>query len=544
MGERGIVKNYKVMLDGRNMEPGEIVESILKNRGIKNINHFLNPQKSDLLPLNYLVDIEGAGKIVEGGLKDKKNFLVHFDVDTDGVSAGVIMTRYLKKYTDKVQCTINRKKAHGLLEQDMERFVETDILIVVDSLDKNEKAYEEIAGRGVKIIVLDHHAIDPMIPYDQYITLVSSQKNYPNPALSGAGVVWKFCKYLDEYFMEDYADEFLDLAACGIVADMSDMSEASMENRYIVSEGLTRIHNPAIKKIVGSFPFNSTAITFSIAPLINASNRVDKNEIAMRAFMADDNKEVLRYVKELRKCKNKQNEEVNMLWPGIIAQADLQSENKVIAVLIESDTDIAGLLGNKLLGRYQRPLIIGRHCINDGREYITGSARAIGVKDFRRMCNDTGLAEAGGHEMAFGITVDKRNWDEFLDRIRRRLVDIEFEINTIVDVELSLSDINRDLVEKVKAVDKISGEGFKPIIVKVKDITEYEVGSMSEGKHLVIKPNGYINFIKWNYQGSFHEMEENSLLEEPLTFIGNLDSGYLGRNFSLRLVCNDILGVA
>ena len=50
------------------------------------------------------------------------------------------------------------------------------------------------------------------------------------------GVVWKFCKYLDECFETDYADELIDLAACGIVADMMDMT--IMENRYIVYQGL------------------------------------------------------------------------------------------------------------------------------------------------------------------------------------------------------------------------------------------------------------------------------------------------------------------
>ena len=34
--------------------------------------------------------------------------------------------------------------------------------------------------------------------------------------------------------MEDYADEYLDLAACGILADVCDVSENNYENRYIV----------------------------------------------------------------------------------------------------------------------------------------------------------------------------------------------------------------------------------------------------------------------------------------------------------------------
>lgn len=156
--------------------------------------------------------------------------------------------------------------------------------------------------------------------------MVSSQRSYDNPHLSGSGVVWKFCKYLDSKFGTYYADELMDLAACGLVSDMMDMTV--MENRYIVYQGLQQIRNPAIKKIVGSFPFNSTAISFSIAPIINAANRMGKNEVAVKAFLADENKTVLKYIKELKGCKEAQNEEVDRLLPDVIEQCEQQLHKK------------------------------------------------------------------------------------------------------------------------------------------------------------------------------------------------------------------------
>ena len=85
------------------------------------------------------------------------------------------------------------------------------------------------------IIVLDHHAIDPKVPYDDYVCLVSSQREYDNPDLSGSGTVWKFCKYCDEQYLTDYADELVDLAAIGILADVMNVSEECYENRYIIN---------------------------------------------------------------------------------------------------------------------------------------------------------------------------------------------------------------------------------------------------------------------------------------------------------------------
>lgn len=522
----------------------EIVETILNDRGIKDIEHFLNPVEDDLLPLDSLLYIDKASGIIESGIENNRQFGILWDTDTDGISSGTIIHRYLLHYTDRVSSYVNEGKAHGLIGQDIERFNDIDILIIVDSLDKDITQYEKLHNQGIQIIVLDHHAIDPNVEYDKYVTLVSSQREYNNPYLSGAGVVWKFCKYLDEYFMEEYADEYMDLAACGLVADMMDMSENSMENRYIVSKGLENKINPAVKKIVGNFPFNSTAIAFSIAPLVNAANRMSCNESAMNAFLADENKEVLKYVKELKKCKENQNFEVDKLMSGIIEQADKQQDKKVISIFINNDNEIAGLIGNKLLERYQRPLLILKDRVINDVEYYAGSARAIGLDDFRKVCNDTGLAEANGHELAFGIQIKKIDYDDFLISLEEALENIEFKVSTDVDIELDISDVTRNLIDRIKRLDRVSGTGFKPITVKITDITDYEVGNMSQGKHLVLKPNDYTQLIKWNWTGSFDDMEENSMLEEPIMVVGTLDSGFLGRTFSLKVICNEVKVVA
>ena len=135
--------NYKIIADCKGMYEQEIVDMVLENRGIKDVEHFLNPQEKDLLPLDSLMRIDDARQIIESGLDNNKNFGVHWDVDTDGGSSGTIMTRYLRNYTDRVSSYINTGKAHGLIEQDLEQFNGVDILIVVDSLDKKTTQYEE-----------------------------------------------------------------------------------------------------------------------------------------------------------------------------------------------------------------------------------------------------------------------------------------------------------------------------------------------------------------------------------------------------------------
>ena len=524
---------YNIKADCRGMLESDIFDKIMQQRGIEDVEHFLNPKKEDLLPLDKLPHVKNAYKTMFFHIENGNKITILFDTDTDGITAGTIMTRYLRSIGVECSTIINEGKAHGLSDQDLSRFDDTDLLIIVDSLDANAENYAKLNKQGIDIIVLDHHAVDPDIPYDDYVTLVTSQINYDNPALSGAGVVWKFCKYIDEQELTDYADELVDLCACGLVADMVDMT--NMENRYIVSKGLEKIYNPAIKKIIGGYEFNSTAIAFSIAPMVNASNRMFENETAMNAFLADDNKEVLAHIKELKKCREKQNQVVAECMDSAHKQCQDMIDKTMMVVINNTQYGINGLIGNKLLETYQRPLLI----LKDFGDTYSGSMRAIGVDDFRQICNNSGMAQADGHELASGITIKKKDLAKFCDYIENN-VKLEPKQTIDVDVELNVEDITRKLIEQIKKIDRISGTNHKPIKVLVKNIDMYGIGQMSDYKHLVIKPNDYLLIIKWNFDGSFEEMEDHSMMNDEIQVVGTLDSGFLGRKFMLKLVCDDV----
>lgn len=527
-------KNYKVLNDCRQMYEDEVFEVILKQRGIADPEHFFNPTEDDLFPLDSLYRIDEAFDRLDKAIKENEKIAILFDTDLDGTASGAIITRYLRNFTNNIETYIDEGKQHGLIGQDIEKFFDVDLLIVVDSLDKNELQYKKLYENKTDVIILDHHAIKESVPYDDYSILVSSQRKYSNPQLSGAGVTWKFCKYMDEQYLTGYADELVDLAACGLVGDMMDMTV--MENRYIVSKGLSKIYNPAIKKIVGGFEFNSTAISFSVAPIINASNRIGKNDIAMKAFIEDDNKTLLKYMRELKICRVLQNEEVDRILPEAINLCEEQKDKKMIVVFIDTDYGISGLLGNKLLERYQRPILILKDC---GDTY-KGSMRATGVDDFRKICNESGLAKADGHELASGIEIKKELLNEFTIYIEETLPELKDDSTTNIDIQLDISDITRKMVDLIKKFDRISGTNFPPIKVYIDNICDYEIGNMSDYKHLTIKPNDYLLIIKWNYNGSFEKMKDHSLVNDELRVVGTIDSGFLGRKFVLKVVCDEI----
>ncbi len=515
-------KIFRANDDCRGLDNNEIISTIFERRGIDDFVEFLHPTADDLIPFEKLKNIDKAFEIVDNSIAKNKSFIVHADCDVDGCSSGAIMYRYIKNFTDKVEITINEGKKHGIEDFDVEN-CDADIIIIVDSINEG-KHYDKFIKANKSVIVLDHHIIPEDV--NENIVLVSSANDYPNPQLSGAGVVWRFCKYCDEMYLTDYANDLVDLATCGIIADMCDMSVP--ENRYICNLGIENLHNIGISAVLGNYKFNSKAISFSIAPLVNSANRLNKNELALELFLSDNKDEVKKIVKSLKSLKEEQNEIVSDLMEQIDKQAETQANNKVMIFEInnESEAGVSGLMGNKLTSIYQRPVIV----VGKTDEGYFGSGRGYGTEDFRQMCENCNVF-AQGHENAFGVEIYDLN--DFHSKIENELVNYEFKVETTADVILNAEQITNDLIDNFKTINKISGEGFKPLTVMITGITDYKVGNMSNFKHLKVNL-GEICLIKWNFCGSWEELDGR-----PLTVIGELDSGFFGRTFYKQLIIND-----
>ena len=114
-----------------------IINTILTNRGIDDIYHFLLPQKEDLIPFDKLKNIHKAFEIIDEGLIMNYKFEIIFDTDCDGITAGSIMYKWLKNFTNNVTTYINEGKEHGVKNFDASA-CDADIIIIVDSINEPE----------------------------------------------------------------------------------------------------------------------------------------------------------------------------------------------------------------------------------------------------------------------------------------------------------------------------------------------------------------------------------------------------------------------
>ncbi len=137
--------------------------------------------------------------------------------DVDGFTSSTILYNYIKflNPNKEIEYFLHKGKQHGL-EDMWEKLQEKEYCaILVPDAASNDSQYA--SNLKYPVLVLDHHILEDKCLSENLVLINNQTSNkYRNKNLSGAGVVWQFCRALDYLFNVNYTDDFIDLAALGI----------------------------------------------------------------------------------------------------------------------------------------------------------------------------------------------------------------------------------------------------------------------------------------------------------------------------------------
>ena len=70
------------------------------------------------------------------------------------------------------------------------------LVIAPDSSSNDYEIHRELFDKGIDVLIIDHHEAEYV---SNYACVVNNQLcNYPTKSLSGVGMVYKVCQYLDK----------------------------------------------------------------------------------------------------------------------------------------------------------------------------------------------------------------------------------------------------------------------------------------------------------------------------------------------------------
>lgn len=553
------------------------VFTFLRGRGLNSIEemrNYINPPESSLYSPSLLMNVDRGATLLKHHLDCGSIIYDVIDSDQDGVTSSAILYNYLKKVKPDVEILwdMHSGKQHGV---ELDKVPQEAKLIIIPDAGSNQ--YEEhkiLAEQGYDILVIDHHLCDEE---SKYACVINNQMgNYPNKTLSGAGVVYKFCKYFDMKYGYDYADEFLDLAAVGIIGDVMELND--IETRYIVKNGLSEIKNFGLNRFIMSQSFNiggtkeitPTDVSFSITPLVNAIIRVgtmSEKETLFKAFISgptDREPSTKRGAKPgdteviadkaARIARNAKNHQQSMVKDSLamieskIAKEELDN-NKILLVALDDEEsrfvnpNLTGLIAMKLASEYNRPSILIRAANDD---VYKGSLRVNSnspIENFKEFCSETNLtAYVEGHESAAGIGIPYNNIDRFISLTNKQLkkvdlgsgkyfVDFEFNNNDLDQIEQACYDLD--------VISNVYGKGVEEPKVIIKDLlfTPKEVVVMGKDNSSAKISIGNLAIVKFKDTRFVEDVQKYPL--SSMTIYGKLNLNNFAGKFTPQVIIED-----
>jgi single-stranded-DNA-specific exonuclease len=510
-----IYLNYKLFKNNLN-DKDKLIETVLLNRGIENPEEYLSLDSSCINDYDNLDNMEEAVDCFAKHFENNDCISILVDSDPDGFSSAAMLYSYIKMLEEDYPVRYilhNNNKTHGLVKMEDGDFCIPDgtkLFIVPDAGTNDAEQFNKLIDSGIDCIVLDHHEAEDIAKSNKAI-IVNNQmsKNYTDKDFSGAGIAMEFLRALDDYYICDYADKFLDLCAFANISDVMDIRNS--QTRYYIEEGIKNIKNKFLLALAKAQEFstkgiiNIHTISWYWTPILNSMIRIgsmEDRDLVFRAFIETDERFPYKkrgsdievdediYTRAARLCKNikaKQDKMRDALYNEL--KDEINPDDKVVVLVVNgADSGIVGLSCMKLCDFASKPTIVLQE-YKDGA--LGGSARNYDgspVKDFKELVNSVGLFNfAQGHSGAFGCDIDKDKLEDAKKALNEALNHIEYDDTIYVDFIFSPYDLDADFFQTLDKNQWVWGHGVSEPLVAVEgvEVSTDEIAIMGKDKNSI-----------------------------------------------------------
>lgn len=502
-----------------NYDIDPFIALLLTGRGItspESIRDFFSDEPPKMDPFEF-IDMDKCAARLEEACNSGERIAVYGDYDADGVTSTSILYSYLSAREADVIYYIPERMTdgYGLNNNAVDYLFSQGVKLIV-TVDNGITAFEEaqyIQSLGMELIITDHHRAPERIP--QALAVVDAyRKDCPTKfkGLSGAGVALKLVTAMEGGEWNEVVEEFVDLAAIGILADISPVYD---ENRRIIKKGIEKINHTdrvgmaALIEASGmkNKEINSGNLMFSLIPRINAAGRIGKAARMVTLFLTDDEEEA----REIALQINSENSQRKSIESEIIKEIDEYIETNpgelLERILVFKGNNwhhgVLGIAASRIAEKYGKPAIILTN--EEDSDIISGSCRSIAdfsIFDAINACEEL-LIKFGGHTLAAGVSLKAENFDAFKRKINDYARTTAFEMPfQPLDIECKIppAGLKTELVKAVSAMEPFGVGNKEPIFGLYGYIIE-SIYPLSDGKHIrvnLFRDNKLITAVKFN----------------------------------------------
>lgn len=479
---------------------GKLVARALATKNLKSdeeIEVFLSPRRGDFHDPFLMPDMEKAVDRVVKAIQNKEKVTIFGDYDVDGITSSSILHRFLKEcgLETKIYIPNRISEGYGLNEEAIRKIAneKTTLIITVDCGITGNKEVELAKSLGIDTVITDHH--EPAEELPKAVAVVDCKRKdntYPFNGLAGCGVAFKLTQGISQRLgiPEEKSLKYLDIVCVGTISDIVPLED---ENRTISKLGLRLLNqtkNPGLKALLESTGYkkiDSTAVSFGLAPRINACGRMGHEDEALKLFLTDNLQEARELTSKLNEYNTKRQEIEKDIFSKAQEMLKDENEQKLPCIVLGGENwhhGVIGIVSSKITDMYSKPSLL--LCF-EGEE-SKGSGRSVPGFDLHEAlenCKDN-IKQFGGHSMAVGLTIETNKFADLKNALeeyatKMKVADIVPVVK--VDQKIGLTDV---MIKDIKELELLEpyGEANKMPIFQINNVRIESIRTLSEGKHL------------------------------------------------------------
>ena len=534
----------------------KLLATILSNRGITEedkIEKFLKPRRNDFYDPYGMPDMDITVDRILKAIKNKEKTIIYGDYDVDGITSVTVLKSFLEDRGLNVGVYIPNRldEGYGLNKAAVEKIAQKGYTLMI-TVDCGISAIEEVAYAnelGIETLITDHHEPGNELPKALAVVDAKRKDNtYQFRNLAGVGVVFKLIQAISIKLNLEEKEylKYLDIVCIGTISDIVPLTD---ENRVIVKLGLKLVQqtkNLGLRSILQATGYNkidSIAISFGVAPRINACGRMGHQEDALNLFLSKDINQVNELTQKLNGYNKERQEIEKSIFDDAVEQIkrDGLEENSTITLMGKNwHHGVIGIVASKITEMYFKPSIL----LCEEGEIGKGSGRSVPGFDLYETlteCSNT-IGRFGGHAMAVGITINKEQFGEFRKQFEQlaKEKDIEDIVPILkIDSQISLDEIDKNMVESLRELEPFGEENKTPLFL-FRNLKIDSIRALTDGKHLklTVKENkNIVNAIGFNIGSLSNEYK----IGDKIDIVGNLEINSFNGVDNIQINIKDVM---
>lgn len=473
----------------------QVTARIMRNRGVETKEEIESYLKGDL---DYLSDpalMKDAGKaasLLEAAIVNNELIAISSDFDNDGIFSGLLLKEAIIELGGRAAIfTPNRvMEGYGVNSRIVEEANANgaSVLLTCDNGIAAFEAIDEAKKLGMTVIVTDHHEV-PFEEHDGKRTYLLPKADaivdpkqedcaYPFKSLCGTGVAYQLMTLLFRRMKRTMSRQeiFLQYTA---IATVADVMELVGENRILVRKGLSYLNRTnhiglrALMEVCGISPEQVRAyhIGFILGPCFNAAGRLDTIVHALALLESKEYDQALALAGELW-AMNEERKELTRVGTEraveLIEHATWKDEHVYLVYIKDCHESVAGIIAGRLRERYYRPVLVFTDASEEGQ--IKASGRSIDDYDmFTELSAFRNLfLRFGGHKMAAGLTMEKKNLEILRDGLNARCTLTQTQLMPLVmiDAAMPLGYISEEVIADLEKLEPFGRANEKPLFAQ------------------------------------------------------------------------------